>query len=106
MPFPWHVTCSRRPVENGRKAAGSGKNRMNVERLPSNDPYAGTGLPELGLRNYWYPVIAAWRLGRKPKALRVLGEDIVVFRDSGKLYALGNRCPHRGALLSQGKCLY
>ena len=26
-----------------------------------NDPYAGTGLPELGLRNYWYPVMAAWR---------------------------------------------
>jgi phenylpropionate dioxygenase-like ring-hydroxylating dioxygenase large terminal subunit len=79
---------------------------MSVERLPSNDPYAGTGLPELGLRNYWYPVLAGWRLGRKPRSVKVLGEDIVLFRDRGKLYALSDRCPHRGARLSQGKCLY
>ena len=82
---------------------------MAVEQFPGedpNDPYAGTGLPELGLRNYWYPVMAAWRLGRKPKALKILGEDIAIFRDGGKLYALSERCPHRGARLSQGKCLY
>ncbi|HTQ33423.1 MAG TPA: Rieske (2Fe-2S) protein, partial [Stellaceae bacterium] len=82
---------------------------MTVEQFPGedpNDPYAGSGLPELGLRNYWYPVMAAWRLRRKPKAIKVLGEDIVIFRDSGKLYALAERCPHRGARLSQGKCLY
>jgi phenylpropionate dioxygenase-like ring-hydroxylating dioxygenase large terminal subunit len=82
---------------------------MTAEQFPAydvNDPYAGTGLPALGLRNYWYPVMAAWRLGRKPKAIKVLGEDIVVFRDKGKLYALAERCPHRGARLSQGKCLY
>jgi phenylpropionate dioxygenase-like ring-hydroxylating dioxygenase large terminal subunit len=76
------------------------------ERREDDDPYAGTGLPELGFRNYWYPVMAAWRLGRKPKSVKVLGEDIVVFRDKGKLYALAERCPHRGALLSQGRCLY
>ncbi len=89
---------------------------MAVEQFPGepisqtgradDDPYAGTGLPALGFRNYWYPVMAAWRLGRKPKAVKVLGEDIVVFRDKGKLYALAERCPHRGARLSQGKCLY
>jgi phenylpropionate dioxygenase-like ring-hydroxylating dioxygenase large terminal subunit len=80
---------------------------MTVERFPGGDPYAGTGLPELGFRNYWYPVLAEWRVGRKPKAVRVLGEDIVLFRDrGGKLYALRDRCPHRGARLSQGKCLY
>ena len=40
---------------------------MTVEQLRgSDDPYAGTGLPALGLRNYWYPVMAAWRLGRRP----------------------------------------
>jgi phenylpropionate dioxygenase-like ring-hydroxylating dioxygenase large terminal subunit len=80
---------------------------MSVERRSAGDPYLGTGLPEIGLRNYWYPVLAEWRLGRHPKALRVLDEDIVVFRDrGGKLFALGDRCPHRGARLSQGKCLY
>ena len=80
--------------------------QLRGERVVDDDPYAGAGLPELGFRNYWYPVMAAWRLGRKPKSVRVLGEDIVVFRDTGKLYALSERCPHRGARLSQGKCLY
>src|SRR5258707_3098595 len=79
----------------------------------NDDPYASTGVPELGLRNYWYPVLAGWRLRRRPKAIKLLGEDVVLYRDrgdkkngGGKLYALGDRCPHRGARLSQGKCLY
>jgi nitrite reductase/ring-hydroxylating ferredoxin subunit len=70
------------------------------------DPYAETGVPQLGLRNYWYPVLAGWRLRQRPRALRVLGEDIVLYRDRCKLYALNDRCPHRGARLSQGHCLY
>jgi len=79
---------------------------MSVERLPDVDPYLGTGIPELGFRNYWYPVLAAWRLRRRPKAVKILGEDIVLFRDGGKIHALSDRCPHRGSRLSQGKCLY
>lgn len=70
------------------------------------DPYAHTGVPQLGLRNYWYPVLAGWRLRRKPRALKILGEEIVLYRDGGHVYALSDRCPHRGARLSQGKCLY
>src|SRR5262245_60466870 len=72
----------------------------------ATDPYAGTGLPRLGIRNYWYPALAAWRLRRRPRAVKILGEDIVLFRDGGKLHALQNRCAHRGARLSLGKCLY
>jgi nitrite reductase/ring-hydroxylating ferredoxin subunit len=80
---------------------------MAVERRPEADAYAATGMPQLGFRNYWYPVLAGWRLRRRPKAVRVLGEDIVLFRDrGGAVYALSDRCPHRGARLSQGKCLY
>jgi phenylpropionate dioxygenase-like ring-hydroxylating dioxygenase large terminal subunit len=77
---------------------------MNV--TPKADVYAQTGLPELGFRNYWYPVLASWRLRRKPKAVRLLGEDVVLFRDGGKLYALKDQCAHRGARLSRGSCLY
>lgn len=73
---------------------------------PANDVYAKTGVPELGLRNYWYPVLASWRLRKKPRAIKILGEEIVLFRDAGKVHALQDRCPHRGALLSQGSCLY
>jgi phenylpropionate dioxygenase-like ring-hydroxylating dioxygenase large terminal subunit len=72
----------------------------------SADVYAKTALPETGLRNYWYPVLAAWRLRKKPRAVKILGEDIVLFRNGGKIYALQDRCPHRGAKLSQGACLY
>jgi phenylpropionate dioxygenase-like ring-hydroxylating dioxygenase large terminal subunit len=79
---------------------------MSLERFADGDPYAATGVPQLGLRNYWYPALAAWRLRRRPKRVRLLGEDIVLFRDRGAVYALGDRCPHRGARLSQGKCLY
>lgn len=67
-------------------------------------PYQRFGIPKLGFRNYWYPVLAAGKLGRKPKAVRLLGEDVVLFRDGGQIYALADRCPHRGAKLSPGSC--
>lgn len=85
----------------GRDRAVSGTQQYSAE-----EPYGGTGLPARGLRNYWYPVLATWRLRRRPKAVRLLGEDIVVYRDGGKVYALADRCAHRGAKLSFGKCLY
>ena len=79
---------------------------MSAAQDAQGDVYARTGLPELGFRNYWYPVLAAWRLRRRPKAIRIMGQDIVLFRDAGKVFALRNRCPHRGARLSQGRPLY
>jgi phenylpropionate dioxygenase-like ring-hydroxylating dioxygenase large terminal subunit len=83
--------------------------RMKTQALHdarNDDPYEHTGLPQSGLRNYWYPVLALWRLGRKPKAVKILGEDIVLYRDGGNIHALQDRCAHRGAKLSLGKCLY
>lgn len=71
-----------------------------------NNVYDATDLPELGFRNYWYPVLASWRLRRRPKAVRLLGEDVVLYRDHGRIYALKDQCAHRGARLSRGKCLY
>ena len=70
------------------------------------DQYARYGLPPLGFRNYWYPVLPAWRLRRKPRAIKLLGDDIVLFRDGGRVHALADRCPHRGAKLSVGKCQF
>src|SRR5260221_14762950 len=63
-------------------------------------------LPELGIRNYWYPALASWRPRRKPRGIKLLGEDIVLYRDGATLHALADRCAHRGARLSKGKCLY
>jgi nitrite reductase/ring-hydroxylating ferredoxin subunit len=78
---------------------------MNAVREPA-DPFARYGIPATGFRNYWYPVMSARRLGFRPKAISLLGEDIVLFRDGGKVFSLADRCPHRGARLSAGKCQF
>ncbi len=85
--------------------AGLG-NGVATGRQAATDPFAAFGLPVLGLRDYWYPVLAAWKLRGKPKKVMALGEELVLFRDGQNVYALDNRCPHRGARLSLGKCQF
>jgi phenylpropionate dioxygenase-like ring-hydroxylating dioxygenase large terminal subunit len=68
------------------------------------DPYAKDGVPELGFRNYWYPIATSAKVGRKPRRTLLCGEEVVLFRDGGKVHALADRCAHRGARLSRGKC--
>jgi len=64
-------------------------------------------LPRVGFRNYWYPVMESRRLGKGPVSVRMLGEDIVLFRaGEGKVAALADRCPHRGTMLSRGRILF
>jgi nitrite reductase/ring-hydroxylating ferredoxin subunit len=57
-----------------------------------------------GFRHYWYPVLESRKLGKRPRALTVLGEKIVLVRGHGKAHALRDRCPHRGVPLSAGRC--
>jgi len=38
-----------------------------------------------------------------PKQVEAFGRSIAVFRHEGRLYALDDTCPHRGAALSEGK---
>ncbi|GAB3152825.1 aromatic ring-hydroxylating dioxygenase subunit alpha [Amycolatopsis stemonae] len=54
----------------------------------------------LGFREYWYPVAWSRKVGRKPRAIKVLGEQIMLVRDGGAVRALHDRCPHRGVPLS------
>lgn len=56
------------------------------------------------LRRYWHPVAATDELSRKAtKRVRLLGEDLVLFRDrSGRLGLLEESCPHRRASLGYG----
>jgi phenylpropionate dioxygenase-like ring-hydroxylating dioxygenase large terminal subunit len=68
------------------------------------------------LRRYWQPVAlrAELPLGGAPIPVRILGEDLVLFRDGdGQPALMGLHCPHRGADLSYGRledggvrCLY
>ena len=55
------------------------------------------------LREYWYPVAYSSELGDRPKGVRLLSDDYVVWRGAdGRLGAAVDECPHRAARLSQG----
>ena len=75
--------------------------------VPAADPeltQIGPGTP-CGeyLRRIWQPVIMANRLEDLPVAVRMMGEDLVVFRDgSGAIGLLNRHCSHRGASLEYG----
>ena len=63
----------------------------------------GTPCGEL-MRRYWHPVELSGRLGRRPREIRVLGEDLVLFRDlRGRPGLITPRCIHRGAPMSFAK---
>lgn len=75
----------------------------------------GTQLGAL-LRSYWQPValVSEMPAERPAKAVRIMGEDLVLFRDERRGWALvGRFCAHRGVDLSYGRiedgglrCLY
>jgi phenylpropionate dioxygenase-like ring-hydroxylating dioxygenase large terminal subunit len=63
----------------------------------------GTGLGEL-MRRYWHPIAGAAEVTTTPRQVRVLGEDLVLFRDgNGRPGLLYPRCMHRGTTLYYGK---
>ena len=63
----------------------------------------GTPMGEL-LRRYWHPVGLTTDANETPKMVRVLGEDLVLFRDrSGRPGLVYPRCAHRGASLFYGR---
>lgn len=57
------------------------------------------------LRNAWYVAIGSAELAAgKPVARTILGEPVVLIRDArGEVFALEDRCAHRGAPLSLGR---
>ena len=65
----------------------------------------GTPMGEL-LRCYWQPIVLSEELpqGAPPKAVKILGEELVLFRDDqGRPGLLGIHCSHRSADLSYGR---
>lgn len=51
---------------------------------------------------WWHPVAASADLRAEPLALRLLGQDLVLWRSGEAVRAFDDRCPHRGARLSLG----
>lgn len=93
--------------QSGAPAAGGGFSGYHIR--PSTEPDAeitrvGPGTP-CGeyLRRFWHPVAMTQELGELPLNVRILGEDLVLFRDrAGRYGLLGLHCSHRGTSLEFG----
>ena len=56
------------------------------------------------LRRYWLPLMESGSLEGSPRRVRLLGEDLVAFRDAGgRVGLLAEACPHRRASLFFGR---
>ena len=80
--------------------------------LHSEVPVEDTELTHVGpgtpggewFRRFWQPVALSSELKDLPKAIRILGEDLVIFRDrSGQVGLLELHCSHRGTSLEFGQ---
>lgn len=77
------------------------------KEIPVHDPeltetQAGSPMGEL-MRKFWQPVCLSQELTDLPKAIRIMGEDLVAFRDhSGRVGILHRHCSHRGTSLEYG----
>ncbi|MGE0278834.1 MAG: aromatic ring-hydroxylating dioxygenase subunit alpha [Nitrospiraceae bacterium] len=84
----------------------SGYGRIAV--IPKEDAtltHVGIGTPmgEL-LRRYWQPICLSEELNDLPKAVKILGEELVVFRNKkGVVGVLDAHCAHRGTSLEYGR---
>jgi len=88
---------SRQPWQSARTVHTGGSPESDPRRL----------MPELGFREYWYPLIGRAEVSRrKPRLVKLLGEELCVFWGTEGVAAVSNFCPHRGARLSGGDCHY
>ena len=82
--------------------AGYHKAGIPVEDVELTHTDPGTPMGEL-LRKFWQPVCLAEELTELPKAIRIMGEDLVAFRDrSGRVGVLHRHCSHGGTSLEYG----
>ena len=112
--------CDSYPQENKPEGPKMDADTTGISRAEPNSGYyqsrKGTSdevLTRIGpgtpageyLRRYWQPVTLVSDIGELPTPLRILGEDLVLFRDlSGRIGLVHKNCPHRRASLEYGKC--
>ncbi len=90
---------SNRPLDEGT-AFGRQPARHDAEITE-----VGPGTPcGAFMRRYWHPVALSERVGPRPQNVRILGEDLILFRDrQGRAGLLYPRCAHRGTTLYYGR---
>ncbi|SFW78554.1 aromatic ring-hydroxylating oxygenase subunit alpha [Amycolatopsis australiensis] len=92
-------------VQNGETAPTPARRSRRPARLPGRQDWSSWPhyqAAAAGFRGYWYPVGYSSRFTGKPRQITLLGQKIVLVRDGGEVYALKDRCPHRGVPLSEG----
>jgi phenylpropionate dioxygenase-like ring-hydroxylating dioxygenase large terminal subunit len=83
------------------KAVGKKNKSVSVADIPHVEP--GTPCGEW-FRRYWVVVGTAQELHDIPQGVKVLGEELVLFRDQeGNCGLIGKHCPHRGTSLEYGE---
>lgn len=83
------------------KGTAYGRQQQHPNRLLTE---VGPGTP-CGeyMRRFWQPVLRSENFTNRPREVRILGEDLIAFRDgSGKPGLLYPRCMHRGTSLFWG----
>src|SRR5215208_4600514 len=101
----------------GFRLRGGGKSVLLSKAQNDLITQTGSGTPGGRLlRSYWQPIATSDEIpvGGEPMAMRIMSEDLVLFRDdSDQLGLIGRYCPHRGTDLSYGRvengglrCLY
>ena len=102
-----------------RRGASHYNSRSNTERVVKQEARCATegrerALCQVGpgtlmgdlMRQYWMPYLYGFELepDGPPLRVRLLGEDLITFRDSdGEVGLIAANCPHRGASLFFGR---
>ncbi len=83
---------------------GQAMAKQKTQITPADLARVGRGTPAgEWFRRYWLAVASAADLKDIPLALKILGEELVLFRDGrGEAGLLGLHCPHRGTSLEYG----
>jgi phenylpropionate dioxygenase-like ring-hydroxylating dioxygenase large terminal subunit len=72
--------------------------------LSGGQPFFVSALTMMIERQLWHPVVLAGEVAAAPVPVRLLGENLVLWRDeAAAVHAWADRCPHRGAQLSLGR---
>ena len=83
-----------------------GYKQSHIPKIDETISQTGPGTPAGEyLRRYWHPVALTSEVSTTPLQLRILGEDLIIFKTTENIIGLVHKnCPHRRASLVYGKC--